>query len=122
MSYMTIDIPTEGYDFFWFNLPTAIKDSLRDDLHRMEKLVIEALDRMGKKKEFYLFGIPHNMLFNDDCYQFDVKEEFCIISGVSRGTVFPYAIFPVRSLLIAAEYFVWIVSEGEVKINWQLYV
>jgi hypothetical protein len=91
-------------------------------------LILEALGRMHSKTEFTLFGHLHNSGYGafmpGDGSQLDVffKEEIIVFSGQSRYVAFPSVIFPIRYMDQAAEYFVWKVSEGTVKINWELFL
>ena len=99
-----------------------IRNNLPRDLSRVEKLIIETLGRMKRKDEFHLFGKAYNGDSWSSCYGFEIKDDWCVISAMERGEVYPITFFYVRDLNSAARYFVWKVSKGEVEINWELFL
>ena len=119
MTYKNITLPTE-YDWDF-----AFRKAFRDPTtERHQRLVAEALSRYGKSPIGYeLFGVAHNNPINDFyCLKVHEKEELCIISTSSLGKYYASSIFPITYESAALKHFVNLLTNGEVKINWSLFL
>lgn len=127
MTYEKISLPS-GYDWDFFFRDTFFsgRSSLETnkDHARIERLIQEALSRCTKPYLVYeLFG-KENKQFIDCYYGLEIhdKEKICIVFSSERGRKSAVAIFSRNQLHTAAEYFVSLVSDSEVQIDWSLYL
>ncbi|MBX9722514.1 MAG: hypothetical protein K2X81_14035 [Candidatus Obscuribacterales bacterium] len=116
-----------GYDWDFFFRETDFSKSgseqQKKNLTRVERLIYEAFSRCKNLNFGYeLFGKPCDGFI--DGYGLDVhsNERICIVYGSARGRRSAIAIFPDNDIGAAARYFVSLVSDGKVKINWSLYL
>jgi hypothetical protein len=90
-------------------------------MNRVEKLVIECLSRLPQKEQYMLFDKTHNYQWGEGVAM-NLRGDVLLISGVERDVLYPFAVFPSGDIQNAAEYFVWLVGKGEVKIDWKLFL
>lgn len=114
-----ITLPS-GYDWD-FIFRKTLRDSSKK---RLLRLVTSAL---ATTKEFAvgyeLFGVEYNKpLDGFYCLKTHEVEEICIVSSSERGLYRVIAIFPIAHENTAAEYFVDLVSDGDAKIDWSLFL
>lgn len=118
-----------------FQLPNGIytlplHEELTDEkqIERVKKLINRALENLDKPTEYELCQKTFNYgmgLFEVGSHyglNFHLKEEICVIFGTQRDIKYPHSIFQLKDINMAAEYFVWLVSDGRVSIDWSLYL
>lgn len=119
---MNITLPQT--DYYVYSLNRRVVDNL--EISRLKQLIIEAIGRMGSPQEFLL---DKEFFFSDGwakgvdseySLHFHAKENVCIISAAieKSNSYRPFSIFPLSDAHACCEYFVWLVSRGEVEINW----
>lgn len=119
MTYKSITLPAE-YDWDF-----AFRNAFRDPTtERHQRLVAEAISRYSKAPVGYeLFGILYNNPIDDFyCLKIHEIEQLCIVSTSSRGQHYASSIFPITLESAALKHFVNLISNGEVKIDWSLFL
>ncbi len=102
-------------------LPNPSKKSNGFELHleRVYKLINEALKDVERADWEVGNGRYHSSNVNEP-YGFERVDDKFYIYAEERGQRSPIAIFKDEHL--AAKYFVWLVSDGKVRINWELFL
>jgi hypothetical protein len=113
MKSINILVPEKyNYDNF-YRKPAVLLPELKED--NIKTLINASLSKSGKWP-YILFGKFYNNVA-EDALSLEVEKDICIISGYQRGVYSVICVFPSNELYFAAEYFVWLVSEGHAKLN-----
>ena len=88
------------------------------DTQRLYKLVKEALGRVETIPWEWSVGEPPKHGYS--AYALERDGQVWVVYGEERGEKVPAAIFP--NSHSAADYFVWLVSQGTERINWSLFI
>jgi hypothetical protein len=107
----------------------AFTPMLNSPFNRLGLLVQEAISRMQTPQEYQYMEKPYFLrgkLPSDNHYRWSVHEDFelIVVSGAieKSNDYSPVALFPINNAHLAAEFFIWIISTGEVQINWSLFI
>lgn len=124
MKYTNINcIEVPEYVSNRFNQPLAnpSKKSNGIELHleRVYKLINEALKNV-QETDWEIENRRYHSLYDVEPYGLECVAEKFYIYAKERGQRSPIAIF--KNDHLAAEYFVWLVSDGKAKINWELFL
>jgi hypothetical protein len=117
-----LHIPAEYYDLTRMDFPTSYNDGF---FIRLEKLIHHHLRQSHKDIYYELCGkvfkqkqYPKQTMYYG--LNFHLDKGLCVVFSVQQDIRHPVAIFPIRRRDIAAEYFVWLVSEGTLNIDWNV--
>ena len=98
-------------------------------LIRCENLIKEAIERKQYPSEYRFLEKQYNQKLawpSDSHMKFSIYEDIgvIVISGCieKSNSYAPHAIIPIGDIDVACDLFVHIVSRGEVKINWELFL
>jgi hypothetical protein len=91
----------------------------------IKSLIQLTLDREGPFEyemdgKVFHYGLGPYAIGERDGLNVHLKEEVCIIFSTSKDVAYPIAIFPIKHIQKASDYFVWMVSQGKAKIDWSI--
>lgn len=100
--------------------PSLAPDALERSLERVYRLVNEALKGLNDGLDWQVGDRRYHSSYANEPYFFSRIDDKFYIWGEERGRKAPIAVF--KSSVLAAEYFVWLVSKGKREINWELFL
>lgn len=121
MTMKSIEVPAYVADKFNHPLvhPSQKPDAIIRSNQRVYRLINEALKGLDWP-DWEVDGRRFHSLNGNEPYGFEFVNEKFYIYAEERGQRSALAIF--KSAYLAADYFVWLVSEGKTQINWQLFL
>lgn len=99
--------------------PSEKPNAVELSIARVYRLISEALKDIPWP-DWEVGGRRYHSLNANEPYGIECVEEKFFIYAEQRGQRSAIAVF--KSAHMAADYFVWLVSDGRVQINWQLFL
>ena len=88
-------------------------------VERVHKLISNALSELPGA-DWIISSTNYRSVIVNEPYGIESDNSMIYIYGEERGNKSPIAVF--KDLTMAADYFVWLVSKGQRKIDWELFL